>query len=659
MSNVLRGRSIAVMVALGALFALAVAPVALAGISTTASLTIVKETIPGDDPQDFDFDITSPGGAIDLDLDTHDDDATLSAQQSYIVTQGGTWTITESAIAGWTLTNVVCTGDTEWSLLTGVATVQIDNGESVICTFTNTKHASLTVVKETDPASDPQDFDWDLTGSGLPSDLDMDTDAGNATLPSSQSFNLNWAQFGAHTVVESAVAGWDLTALICTGAGDDSSTNLGTRTATLDIDPGENIVCTFTNTKHASLTVVKTTSPASDPQDFDFDLTGSGVPADLDLDTDAGDATLPSQQTFNLSSSQLGAHSVTESFIPGWVLTNLQCPGAGADSSTTLGDRVATLDIDAGENVICTFTNTKAGATITVVKVTDPASDPQDFDFDLTGAAAPTDIDLDTDAGSPSLASQQTFDVSAEVPSLYTIAESLVTGWTLTNLVCTGGGEDSSTSVETRTATINLDGGEHVVCTFTNTKHTQLTITKVTDPAEHPQDFYFDLVGLFNTALDTDSGDATNSNTDTVSLPPSSQGQQNLIEDAYPGWTVTNIVCTGDDSWGTELAQRRAQLTLDPGENISCTFTNTFVGLGSDPPVTDPPATDPPATDPPASPDPSDDNAGETDTPTQPGSDTAARESAAATGNNVLLLVLALGVLGGILLITRPKKGPR
>ena len=61
----------------------------------------------------------------------------------------------------------------------------------------------------------------------------------------------------------------------------------GERAATLDIDAGENVVCTFTNTKHASLKVVKVTDPASDPQDFDFDLTGSAVPADLDLDTDA------------------------------------------------------------------------------------------------------------------------------------------------------------------------------------------------------------------------------------------------------------------------------------------------------------------------------------------------------------------------------------
>src|SRR4029078_3370035 len=164
-----------------------------------------------------------------------------------------------------------------------------------------------------------------LTGLCVAAGLDLDTDVGDATLPSQQTFTLNASQLGAHTVVESAVAGWSLTALSChgaradvshvagwsltalscTGAGADSSTDLGTRTATLDIDAGETVVCTYTNTKGASLTVVKVTDPASDPQDFDFDLTGLGVSADLDLDTDGGDATLPSQQTFTLNASQL------------------------------------------------------------------------------------------------------------------------------------------------------------------------------------------------------------------------------------------------------------------------------------------------------------------------------------------------------------------
>ena len=82
------------------------------------------------------------------------------------------------------------------------------------------------------------------------------------------------------------------------------------------------------------------TDPASDPQDFDFDLTGLGVTADLDLDTDAGDATLPSQQTFPLDTTQLGAHTVKENVPAGWTLTDLDCTGdadfSEAGSTATL-----------------------------------------------------------------------------------------------------------------------------------------------------------------------------------------------------------------------------------------------------------------------------------------------------------------------------------
>ena len=99
------------------------------------------------------------------------------------------------------------------------------------------------------------------------------------------------------------------------GRGRRSVDEPGDAQATLDIDAGETVVCTFTNTKHASLKVVKVTDPASDPQDFDFDLR-AGVPAALDLDTDAGNATLPSQETFNLNAAQLGAHTVTETRTP-------------------------------------------------------------------------------------------------------------------------------------------------------------------------------------------------------------------------------------------------------------------------------------------------------------------------------------------------------
>ncbi len=565
-----------------------------------ASLTVVKVTDPASDPQDFDFDLTGSGVPADLDLDTDAGNATLPSQDSFSLnaSQLGAHTVTESAVAGWDLTALECTGaggDSSTNLGTRAATLDIDAGETVVCTFTNTKHASLTVVKVTDPASDPQDFDFDLTGSGVPADLDLDTDGGNATLPSQDSFSLNASQLGAHSVTESVTPGWALTALECTGAGGDSSTSVGTRSATLDIDAGETVVCTFTNTKSASLTVVKVTDPASDPQDFDFDLTGSAVPADLDLDTDAGNATLASQETFPVSAAQLGAYTVTESALAGWDLTALECTGAGGDSSTSLGTRAATLDIDAGETVVCTFTNTKH-ASLTVVKVTDPASDPQDFDFDLTGSGVPADLDLDTDAGNATLPSQDSFSLNASQLGAHSVTESALAGWTLTDLECTGAGGDSSTSLANRAATLDIDAGETVVCTFTNTKHASLTVVKVTDPASDPQDFDFDLTGSGVPAdldLDTDAGDATLPSQDSFSLNASQLGAHTVTESAVAGWDLTALECTGagGDS-STNLGTRAATLDIDAGETVVCTFTNTKHASLTVVKVTDP-ASDP------------------------------------------------------------------
>ncbi len=326
--------------------------------------------------------------------------------------------MTESVLPDWDLTALACTGagaDSSTSLGDRKATLDIDAGETVVCTFTNTKRAELEIVKATDPASFDKDFAFGITGATA-SDFDADgsfsLNAKDAASDSQKAF----VRPGSYSTTETVPAGWTLTSIAClNGANaDGNSTNASGSggvgpAASINVSPGESLVCTFTNTKDASLKVVKVTDPASDPQDFDFDLTGSGVPADLDLDTDAGDATLPSEDSFTLDASELGAHTVTESTVAGWALTALVCTGGGGDSSTSLGERKATLDIDAGENVVCTFTNTK-GASLTVIKVTDPASDPQDFDFDLTGAAVPADLDLDTDA------SERWYAVAGDVP---------------------------------------------------------------------------------------------------------------------------------------------------------------------------------------------------------------------------------------------------
>ena len=51
----------------------------------------------------------------------------------------------------------------------------------------------------------------------------------------------------------------------------------------IDLDPGETVTCTFTNTKAARSIVEKQTDPAGDPQLFGF--TGSDLPGGRPDDT--------------------------------------------------------------------------------------------------------------------------------------------------------------------------------------------------------------------------------------------------------------------------------------------------------------------------------------------------------------------------------------
>src|SRR6185503_11644629 len=111
-------------------------------------------------------------------------------------------------------------------------------------------------------------------------------------------------------------------------------------------DAGETITCTFTNTKRSHIIVDKVTNPSGDPTSFNFDANG-GSYADFSLT----DAAPPNNQTL-----VPGNYSVSETVPAGWDLTSSSCV-----SSTAATETAAALELDPGETITCTFTNTKRG----------------------------------------------------------------------------------------------------------------------------------------------------------------------------------------------------------------------------------------------------------------------------------------------------------
>ncbi len=411
-----------------------------------ATVTIVKDAVP-EPSQDFPF--TGSFGPFSLDDDT---DPALLDRRTFTVsgTAFGAKTVTETALAGWSLTGLVCS---EGTVTGATASLTVDPGDVITCTFTNTKDATVTIVKDAVP-NGPQDFGF--TGSFGPFSLDDDTDP---TLLDRRTFTVSGTGFGTKTVTETAIAGWTPTVLCSEG------TVTGV-TATLTVDPGDVITCTFTNTQDATVTIIKDAQP-NHAQDFAF--TGSFGPFNLDDDIDP---TLLDRRTFTVSSTAFGTKTVTEAAVAGWSLTVLDCTGTVETSD--LPNRTTSFTVNAGDVVVCTFTNAK-DATVTIVKDAVP-NHAQDFGF--TGSFGPFSLDDDTD---PTLLDRRTFTVSGTGFGAKTVTETALAGWSLTGLVCSEG------TVTGATASVTVDPGDVITCTFTNTRDATVTIVKDAVPNGPPR----------------------------------------------------------------------------------------------------------------------------------------------------------------------------
>jgi Divergent InlB B-repeat domain len=134
-----------------------------------------------------------------------------------------------SVFAGWT---GACSGS-------GPCDVTMDSPRGVTATFLTL--ATITIVQDSVP-DDPQDFEFD-TDLSLPFTLDDD-----GSSPNSRVFTL--VMPGTYEALQLDEPGpWELTGIVCLDPDGGSVGNVGSRKATIDLDAGEAVQCTFTNTK--------------------------------------------------------------------------------------------------------------------------------------------------------------------------------------------------------------------------------------------------------------------------------------------------------------------------------------------------------------------------------------------------------------------------
>ena len=508
------------------------------GLALPASLTIRKETTSEDGS--FEFETTSDPAF----------DANFALPETFSITtsggegsedfgglvEPGTYTIDEVVPGGWNLNSASCTNNDDPQSAGGGVT--LGPGDDVTCTFVNApiQPGTITIIKSTEGGDESFDFFGDLGSFQISTESGTGTETFADQLP------------GSFTVGESVPDGWDLTGISCQ-ADPGSSTSVDDNEVAIELGEGGDVTCTFSNAKRGTIIVEKIADPADTEQQFAFSSDFAGdftLGAGEDLST--GDL---------LPSSEAGAYSVQESVPDGWTLESASCDN---------GDGPGAINLDAGQTVTCTFTNAIDRGTIIVEKIALPDDTGEVFGFNSNFA------------GNFVLAHGDSEVTSGLLPSIeagtYSVSEVVPDGWDL-EAGCDGNGNTPEA--------IDLQPGQTVTCTFTNTQRGSLTFKKLSIGGDGTFDFVSNTLDPSGFQITTVDGEGYSD--PFAGLEPGTYDAFEL--DPGPDWSFQNVSC--DVAGGkaqyevVEDDQGNIGVSIDllPGQDATCTFENALLGTVS------------------------------------------------------------------------------
>lgn len=217
-------------------------------------------------------------------------------------------------------------------------------------------YGKIKVVKDLVPSSDSGRFDLKIDGSTVKSRAG-DGDSG---------YNDRLSAHSTHSVSEVASSGTLLSdydsSIKCTKNGSTIKSGSGTSLSGIQVNVGDYIICTITNTRKAppkgTIEIEKQTDPANSNASFGFT---SAVAGNFSL-SDNGVKTVT-----NVTPNSSGTpYVVTESTTAGWRLQSVTC--SDSDSTGSVANRTASIKVSSGETVRCTFTNKQINSSINIVK---------------------------------------------------------------------------------------------------------------------------------------------------------------------------------------------------------------------------------------------------------------------------------------------------
>ena len=312
----------------------------LARATPGGRLTIRHEASPADDSP---FAYTGDLGPFLL-------RAQSAAQTSYDLLPG-VYRVHELLHPRWTLSAITCQGDEDGGTVAlpeeATVSVDLDAGEDVTCVFRHIRAAddsgAITLVQTATPA-EPVAFAYEGSLGAFALSL---PDGGGRT----------WAALapGSYTIRQLPLTGWQLDAITCSGDSDAGSLlTPAERSAVLDLDAGEAIVCSFADSRlvgSGSITIVHAPIPADD-SDFRYRGTLGGFTLRA-----------PSRPARTFTGLSAGVYSVNVRLPEGWLLSGITCEGDGdAGSAIDPTTAAVAIDLDLGEAITCRFALAGEGA---------------------------------------------------------------------------------------------------------------------------------------------------------------------------------------------------------------------------------------------------------------------------------------------------------
>ena len=335
-------------------------------------------------------------------------------------------------------------------------------GNTVACTFTNTRLPTITLTKISNGAVGPFTFNGD-NGFGAAQTITTVTSGvgvagATRTLAAASTIT---------TITETIPSGYLLTAASCSGIGGGTATpDLAAGTIALDVAAtaaGNSIDCTFTNTKLPTVTITKISN--GDVGDFTFTGTNGWASQTITTVT-SGVGVAGATQTLAAVATST---TITETIPAGYELVSVACSGLGGGTATpnlATGDVVLDAAATAAANdIACTFTNDRL-PTLQVTKISDGGVGPFTFNGD-NGFG--TDTITTVTPGAGVAGATRTL---AAASTITTITETIPAGYVLTSATCTGIGSGTATS-NLAAGTITLDAAataaaNNISCSFEN-----------------------------------------------------------------------------------------------------------------------------------------------------------------------------------------------